>query len=202
MTQGKADNTKRIIAAIIDGIIAAFLLFVLNLTIGLAIPFIGGLLAGLAGAAYIGLKDALPIDGLDGASPGKKLLKLKTVTNDGANCDYETSIKRNLPFAAPYLFMALLGLIPILGAIISLLLWPFVIVIYIVELIFVLNKPMGQRWGDSFAGTQVIELGATTTTATTTAPAPPPPPKESVTPPADPAPPEETPPPVPDEETK
>ena len=176
MTQGKADNTKRIVAALIDGIIAGFLYTTLSFTIGLAIPFIGGLLAGLVGAAYIGFKDAIPIAGLDGASPGKKLFKLKAVTNTGGNCDYETSFKRNLPFVAPYLLFAILGLIPVLGAIVSLFLSPLPLIIYIVELVFVLNKPLGKRWGDNFAGTQVIELGAPTAAAEESAPPPPPPP--------------------------
>ena len=197
MTQGKADAGKRIVAAVIDSIIALFLGFILGVVLSW-LPFLGGLIAGLVSAAYIGFRDALPIGDLAGASPGKKLLGLKAVRGDGRICDYETSLKRNSPFVAVGALSALLTAIPILGWLVLVLLIPVFFIVYIFELVKVLNDARGIRWGDSFADTVVIEVGSGQSGDSSASPPPPPPPGGQAPPP-----PEESapPPPPPAEET-
>lgn len=135
---GKADLGKRIIAAIIDGVIAGVAGF---------IPVIGA----LAGAAYMLVRDGLEIDFMDLRSLGKKVMKLRPVRVDGQPMDLVTSIKRNIPFAIGPLIM----IVPILGWIIG----PIVaMVIGIVEIILVLTDDEGRRMGDRFAETKVIEV--------------------------------------------
>ena len=70
LTTGKADTGKRIVAAVIDCIVAA----ILN-----AVPAIGGLVA----AAYWLLRDGLDISFMDRRSIGKKVMKLRPIRLDG-----------------------------------------------------------------------------------------------------------------------
>ncbi len=195
MAHGKADLVKRIVAAIIDNVVIAF---IINLVLGLAlgwIPVLGGLAAGLIAAAYIGFKDALPIDQLNGSSPGKVLFKLKAVrASDGSKLDYEASLKRNAPLFVPSVIGALFGIIPILGALIGLVIAGLLgLVAYIAELVKVITDEQGIRFGDTWAGTIVIEEGAGDAQA---AP-PPPPPSAETEPPPPPPPSDDAPPPPP-----
>lgn len=135
---GKADLGKRIIAALIDGVIAGVAGF---------IPVIGG----LAGAAYMLVRDGLEIDFMDQRSLGKKVMKLRPVRIDGQPMDLVTSVKRNIPFAIGPLIMV----VPILGWVIG----PIVaLVIGIVEIILVVTDDEGRRMGDRLAETKVIEV--------------------------------------------
>lgn len=135
---GKADIGKRIIAALIDGLIAGVAGF---------IPVIGG----LAGAAYMLVRDGVELDFMDLRSLGKKVMKLRPVRLDGQPMDIVTSIKRNIPFAIGPLIMV----VPILGWVIG----PIVaLIIGIIEIILVLTDPDGRRMGDKFADTKVIEV--------------------------------------------
>lgn len=192
MSDPKKIKTNRLIAAIIDGIILAVINVIFGMILGL-IPVVGPLLAGLVGAALYAMKDAFPIPALDGASPGKKIMKIKAVNMNGANLTPEESIKRNLPLvfggavngvlsllpAALYLGLAgLVGLIQ-LGAV-------------IVETYFLWTKPDGRRWGDNFASTQVVSTeGVAATTGFPPPPpsaVPPPPPAQSAAAPPPPPP--------------
>ena len=140
----RADLGKRIVAAIIDAVIAAILGF---------IPAIGGLI----GAAYILVRDGLDFDFMDQRSVGKKVLKLRPVTLDGSPVDVVTSIKRNWMFALGGVIPLLL-FIPILGWVMI----PFVglaaLVLGVIELVLVLTDAGGRRIGDKLANTQVIEV--------------------------------------------
>ena len=95
---GKADIGKRIVAAIIDGLLAGI--------VGL-IPIIGGLI----GAAYLLLRDGLEVDFMDQRSLGKKVMKLRPVLLDGGKVDLMVSVKRNWLLAIPSVLM----IIPVLG---------------------------------------------------------------------------------------
>lgn len=135
---GKADIGKRIVAALIDGLISGVAGF---------IPVVGG----LAGAAYMLVRDGLEVDFMDLRSLGKKVMKLRPVRIDGAPMDLMTSVKRNIPFAIGPLIMV----IPILGWVIG----PIVaIIIGIIEIILVLTDDEGRRMGDRLAETKVIEV--------------------------------------------
>lgn len=137
-TATKADLTKRLIAALIDNVLASLVGF---------IPVVGG----IVGAAYILLKDGLDLEFMDKRSIGKKLMKLRPVRLDGGSMDITTSLQRNWPLAIG----SVLSIIPILGWIIAV---PVALVIGIIELVLVLTDPEGRRLGDKLADTKVIEV--------------------------------------------
>lgn len=140
----KADLGKRLIAAIIDGVLAAGVSF---------IPFIGGIIGGL----YILLRDGLDIEFMDKRSIGKKLVKLRPVRLDGQPMDPVTSVKRNLPLAVGVVG-SIFWVIPILGWIVAFLFGLVGAVLGIIELVLVLTDPEGRRMGDKLAETKVVEV--------------------------------------------
>jgi len=133
----KVDTGKRIVAYIIDAVIAAI--------IGL-IPILGLLI----GAAYWALRDGLKIDFMDQRSIGKKVMKLRPVTLDGNKLEIVDSIKRNWMFA----IIPLSLLIPILGWFFIL---PLACILVIIEIVLALTDKEGRRFGDKMANTKVIE---------------------------------------------
>lgn len=140
---GKADLSKRLIAAIIDAVIAMVVGF---------IPVIGGLIA----TAYWLVRDGLDIEFMDHRSIGKKLVKLRPVRLDGQPVDIVTSMKRNWMFALGGVVQ--LFAFTIIGLIIAIPLAFLVMLIGIVELVLVLTDSEGRRLGDKFADTKVIEV--------------------------------------------
>lgn len=139
----KADLMKRFIAAVIDGVISVIVGF---------LPVIGGFI----GAAYLLLRDGFDLEFMDHRSLGKKVMKLRVQTSDGAPMDFARSAKRNWMFALGGVTQELL-FIPIVG-------WallPFValagLIIGIAECIFALTNDEGRRWGDRLADTKVVE---------------------------------------------
>ena len=136
----KADVVKRIVAYLIDAILAA----VVSL-----IPVVGG----LVGGTYMLLRDGL--DFMQNRSLGKMAVNLKPiVVETGANCDLQTSIKRNWPFAIGHFLVA----IPVIGWIFAVLLCIPLLIYVIIEAVLVFTDEKGLRFGDKMAGTQVIEL--------------------------------------------
>lgn len=140
----KADLTKRFIAAIIDGVLAAGVSL---------IPLLGGIIGGL----YILLRDGLDLEFMDGRSIGKKLIKLRPVRLDGQPMDPVTSVKRNLPLAVASVGSVFL-IIPFLGWVLAIFFGLIGLVLGIIELILVLTDPEGRRMGDKLAGTKVVEV--------------------------------------------
>jgi len=140
----KADLSKRFIAAVIDGVLAAGVSF---------IPAVGGVVGGL----YMLLRDGLELEFMDRRSIGKKLVKLRPVRLDGQPMDPITSVKRNLPLS-----IGLVGLIfwviPILGWIVAVLFGVVGLIVAFIELVLVLTDPEGRRMGDKLAETKVIEV--------------------------------------------
>ncbi len=133
----KADLGRRIVAAIIDGVIAG--------VVGV-IPVVGG----LVGAAYMLLRDGLDLDFMKGRSIGKTVMKLRVLRLDGQAMDIGTSVKRNIPFAIGPLIMV----VPVLGWIIG----PVVaMIIGLIEVILVLTDADGRRMGDKLAETMVVD---------------------------------------------
>ena len=94
----KPDSGKRIIAFIIDGLVAGALSSILGF-----VPILGALLGSFAGLAYLLVKDGLDLDFMDGRSIGKKVMKLRPVRLDGQKMDIMSSAKRNFTFAIPFL---------------------------------------------------------------------------------------------------
>ncbi len=89
---------------------------------------------------------------IDGQSIGKKLLNIKVVT-DHEKVTYNDSVKRNIIFAIPSLFMIIPAVGWIIGGVLG-------VIIYIVEIIKVVNDPEGKRYGDMWAGTRVVKVEA------------------------------------------
>jgi uncharacterized RDD family membrane protein YckC len=139
----KADLAKRFIAALIDGVIAAVVSF---------IPLVGS----IAGAAYMLLRDGLELEFMDGRSVGKKVMKLRPITNDGSKMTIEKSIRRNWMFALGA-FNGILLFIPILGWLLIIVLSIAGLLIGLFEVFKVLTDAEGRRIGDNMAGTKVVE---------------------------------------------
>ncbi len=143
---GKADLSKRFIAAIIDGAIA----FVIGM-----IPFIGGFI----GAGYWLVRDGLELEFMDRRSIGKKIMKLRPVRLDGRPMDIPTSVKRNWMFALGGVIQVLL-FIPILGWLLMIPVAFIALGFGLFELYKVVTDPQGRRLGDNMAGTKVIEVAS------------------------------------------
>jgi uncharacterized RDD family membrane protein YckC len=131
----KADLTLRGLARGFD--------FAIALALGLAAPFvIGPLLA----AAYLAVADGL----LHGQSPGKRLFGVRVVVPARrVSAGVSESLQRNAPFAV----VALCWALPLL--------WPvFVLVglpVIAVEAWRSWKEPLGLRYGDALAETQVVD---------------------------------------------
>ena len=140
---GKADITKRAIAAVIDGVVAGIVSI---------IPFVGAFIGGL----YILLRDGLDVDYLKGRSLGKTLMKLRIVRDNGQPMDINTSIRRNWPLSLG-LLVSILALIPILGWLAGIFVGLVSGILGVIEAVLVLTDGEGRRFGDRTAGTKVVE---------------------------------------------
>lgn len=139
----KADIIKRLIAAVIDAVLAVIIGF---------IPLIGG----FAAAAYMLLRDGFEVELMNRRSIGKTVMKLRVVSLDGAPMDLARSAKRSWMFALGGVTQALL-FIPVIGWLLLPLVAIAALVLVVVEVVLVLISDDGRRWGDKLAGTQVIE---------------------------------------------
>lgn len=116
--QRNASDGNRILAYIID------ILIMIPISL---IPILGYLVI----IAYTLLRDALPF--LDGQSIGKKVMKIRAVTEDGQPLtnNWGASAVRNIPMVIP--------------------------IFPLVELIVLLTNQKKQRLGDQWAKTRVVE---------------------------------------------
>ncbi len=140
---------QRIVAALLDGIIAT----------GLT-AFLSGLpsLAGLVGGAYLVARDGLEVGPLRFRSVGKYVMGLGVVRLDGAPLTLETSVQRN--WMLGLLFVAgLFVAVPIVGGALASLLSFLGLGLLLFELYNVITDPAGQRWGDRFGRTKVVVEG-------------------------------------------
>lgn len=142
----KADLTKRFVAAIIDGAVAA--------VIGL-IPVIGGLI----GLVYILLRDGFEFEFMDYRSVGKKLMKLRPIRSGNLPMDLSMSFQRNWPLVFGSLVQILL-FIPVIGWILIPIVALVGLALAITEIVLVFTNPEGKRWGDRLAGTKVVETAS------------------------------------------
>lgn len=167
MSQTKADTAKRIIAVLIDALIALLLYLLLSF---LLTPLfgLGHLIATLAAAVFLLFRDAIPIGDLNGASPGKRFLGLRVIQGNGRECDLTASFKRNLTIAAgwlvntAFLLLALIfSFIPLVEVLIGfagIITGIVVLLALITELVKVISDERGIRLGDILADTVVIEV--------------------------------------------
>ena len=155
MAKEKADLGKRLIAALIDTVIAA--------VVSSIIPFRG--IGSLIGGAYILTKDAIMSELLKdpawkNQSIGKKVMRLEVVGPGGSDADIALSAKRNWPLAIGQLLSFLMALMPYRLAAWSS--WSMLAsatsIIGIIEIALVFTDPQGKRLGDRLADTLVREL--------------------------------------------
>ena len=133
---------KRLIAALIDFVIGAFLA---------GVPILGG----LAAATYWIVRDGLEVEFMNHRSIGKAIMKIRPLRLDGAYTDVEDSIRRNWMFAPaaliPFLFYSVMGAFLVPPMIL------LVLVITGVEIYLINKDPLRQRLGDKVADTVVVE---------------------------------------------
>lgn len=185
---------KRIVASIIDFIIAVIPAAIIGGPITLANSNLGSLISAAIVIAIFGTRDAWPIPALQGASAGKKLLGLKAVRSDGSPCDYETSFKRNLPLmvgSVGSLLSAMIGFVStFLSFLLSIVVFIVAFVVVLIETYKIFTDERGLRIGDLFASSQVVEPGvAHADSGVTHYPPPPMPPNDPVADPPPPPPP-------------
>lgn len=171
---------KRMIAAFIDSIIASIPAYIILILFSIANVNLGIIGYCLVWLLIFGLRDALPIPSLNGASIGKKVFGLQALRSDGSPCDYEASFKRNGPLMigmAFYLLSGLLGLIriPVLPFILVVLGGIAGLLMIVIELYKIFTDDRGLRIGDLFASTYVEEQGGGAFEQMAPHPPPPPP---------------------------
>lgn len=137
---GKPDVGKRVLAYIIDWVVAMILYAILA-------PVSAGFGA-LVGAAYLLLRDGFDFEFMRGRSLGKRMMKLTVQRDDGGKMDFMTSVKRNWPLAISMLPIGLLSLV----------IAPIALVIGLYEVYLALTSSDGRRWGDKMAGTRLVEV--------------------------------------------
>lgn len=207
----KPEPLMRILAYIIDAlvlipvlIVVGIVIFILSLILGSTGIYLGMLLLYASIIAYTLGRDALPIEALNGASVGKKLLGFRAETTFGQKLTIEQSARRNAPLAAGNLIIFigfLLGILPVVG---DILYGIFAAIgslvalgLAIFELVMLFKNPDGRRWGDTFADTVVVNLGDGSPTHGTAPPPPAPGNSQGTAPPPPPGAPHAAPPPPP-----
>jgi uncharacterized RDD family membrane protein YckC len=118
-----------------------------DLIVAMSLWHIPGAAGVAASLFYVLMCDGFP----GGRSLGKWLTGLKVVRLDREGMDFPSSLTRNLTVAAPFL----LYLIPVLGPFLAYTLGTTVL---LVETYLGFYDPEGQRAGDTFAQTLVVEF--------------------------------------------
>ena len=117
-----------------------------DLIVAMSLWHIPGAAGALAAVFYLLVCDGFP----GGRSPGKRLTGLKVVRIDREGMDFQSSMMRNLPVAAPFL----LYLFPVIGPFLA---YTVGVAILLIETYLGFYDPDGQRAGDTFAETLVVE---------------------------------------------
>jgi uncharacterized RDD family membrane protein YckC len=117
-----------------------------DLIVAMSLWHIPGAAGVFAALFYILMCDGFP----GGRSLGKGLTDLKVVRIDRDGMDFTASMMRNLPVAAPFL----LYLFPVIGPFLA---YTVGIAILLIEAYLGFYDPDGQRAGDTFAETLVVE---------------------------------------------
>ena len=117
-----------------------------DLIVAMSLWHIPGAAGVFAALFYILMCDGFP----GGRSLGKELTGLKVVRIDREGMDFTASLLRNLSVAAPFL----LYLFPVIGPFLA---YTIGIAILLIETYLGFYDPDGQRAGDTFAETLVVE---------------------------------------------
>ena len=149
-TSGDAPtHHQRVVAALLDGIIATGLM-----------AFFGGmpLLGGLAGGAYLMARDGFEVGPLRFRSVGKYVMGLGLVRLDDRPLTLETSVQRNWMLGLTSVAGVFVA-VPIVGGALASLLSFLGLALILFEVYNVVADPAGRRWGDQFGGTKVVATG-------------------------------------------
>ena len=139
------DLSTRFVAALIDGVIASILGFLLGW-----IPLVGGMVGGL----YVIARDGVEIGPVRYRSVGKYVMGLRPQRLDGQPMDLETSVRRNWILGLSVL-VPVVSLVPFLGGLLSGLISVTAFIMVAAEIYFLVTTSDQRRWGDRFAGTRV-----------------------------------------------
>ncbi len=149
----KADNFNRLLAVAIDSMIAGILSFI-------PLVSIGWILAGL----YMLFRDGTGFGFMEHRSFGKQIMKLKVINleNPDKPVGLKLSSLRNWIFLLPIILRIIPGIyfVPRIGQIFFVIInaaIPVALLVFLVEGINVLKNPEGQRLGDRWANTLVVE---------------------------------------------
>ena len=139
----KSNVGNRVMAGLVDMVIAWVPTVIL--------PGLGGIL----GLAYILTRDTVVYqfqkqEKWKNRSVGKKLFGLKVINLNDEVVDYVTSVKRNLPLCIG----SIVGIIPVIGWILGGLIG---LIVALIEIALIFSDNNGQRLGDKFAETQVVD---------------------------------------------
>lgn len=142
-----ATQHERMMAALLDGIIASGL-----------IALLGGVPGTLVGAAYLVARDGVEVGPLHFRSVGKYVMGLGLVRLDGRPVSLETSVQRNWMLGVLFA-SGLFVVVPIVGGALASLLSFLGLGLLLFEVYNVLSNPAGRRWGDRLGNTKVVEAG-------------------------------------------
>lgn len=140
---------ERIVAALLDGIIASGLTAFLS-----GAPLLGG----LVGGAYLVARDGFEVGPLRFRSVGKYVMGLGLVRLDGRPLTLETSVQRNWMLGLTSVAGAFV-VVPIVGGALASLVSFAGLALILFEIYNVLADPAGRRWGDRLGKTKVVETG-------------------------------------------
>lgn len=140
---------QRVVAALLDGIIATGLMAFFG-----AMPLLGG----LAGGAYLVARDGVEVGPLRFRSVGKYVMGLGLVRLDDRPLTLETSVQRNWMLGLTSVAGVFVA-VPIVGGALASLLSFLGLGLILFEVYNVVADPAGQRWGDRFGNTRVVATG-------------------------------------------
>jgi uncharacterized RDD family membrane protein YckC len=151
-----ADKVKRFLAQLIDAACAGLLYVMVGGLLSLLVGPLGDGLGAAAAAGYILARDGLTYEFMMHRSVGKQLLGLAVIGPDGGPIRIEDSVTRNLPMALGHL-VGIVAWVPFIGWLFAFLSVPVLVLVALAEGVMVLTQEDGRRFGDRFAGTQVVE---------------------------------------------
>ena len=137
---------QRVVAALLDGILASGLMAFLS-----GVPLLGG----LAGGAYLMARDGIEMGPLRFRSVGKYVMGLALVRLDERSLTLETSVQRNWMLGVSSVAGVFVA-VPIVGGALASLLSMAGLGLILFETYNVVADPAGRRWGDRLGNTRVV----------------------------------------------
>ncbi len=144
-----AEGWQRLVARLIDGLLVSVVTFIMSFLIGIVLGgIVGGFISAVVALA-IGLAYEVVLTTQMGATLGKKIFNMKIVTESGGAADQALIIKRSVP----WIVVAAIAIIPIIGGLISLLAG---VVLVIVSIVFIFTDDQRRSVYDKAGATLVV----------------------------------------------